>query len=121
MEKPLRWIMMAGATAVAATAPVGLAASPALAASCGVDTGCLEVRSGHTDIAIRTGPGTSYSSLGTFKAGQTMDCYGYAPCDETSLVVGQTVTACGTTSSYWWVVRYHGRKAYTTFACVAEG
>ena len=100
---------------------VPLAATPAWASGCGSDTGCLSPRPGVGAVKIRVNATSSSTALGQLNAGQVIDCYGFAPCYETSIVGGQRVTACGTTSNLWWAVRYNGRKAYMSYACVASG
>jgi hypothetical protein len=102
-------------------ASVGLVATPASANVCGVDTSCLTPRAGVDAVKIRERASASSTALGQLNAGQRISCYHGAPCYDTSIVTGQRVTACGTTDNGWWVVRYGGRKAYVSYACVGSG
>ncbi|GAA2976554.1 MULTISPECIES: SH3 domain-containing protein [Streptomyces] len=101
---------LAGTTATAAPHVRKDAAAVAPAASCYVHNVSGSV------LNIRSGPGQTYSVLGTLAAGAKLSC-GSKLDTQTK---GQSYTSCGG-GTYWSTIRINGRDGWVASECVAFG
>ncbi|GAB3679866.1 hypothetical protein GCM10027589_50110 [Actinocorallia lasiicapitis] len=68
-------------------------------------------------VNVRSAATSSAGVIGSYANGAWVDAWG-SSCDS-SRVHGQTYTACGTTSDWWSVVNYNGKKGYAIRMCMA--